>query len=48
VLRSHGDGRGDVYPVGRPDPVDLERFMFEVDAPHAARRTSDGRREAQR
>jgi hypothetical protein len=38
VLRSHGD----IFPVARPDAADLERFMFEVDAPYSGRRTSDG------
>jgi hypothetical protein len=42
VLRSHGDGRGDVFRVGKPDADDLNRFMFEADAPYEHRRTSDG------
>jgi hypothetical protein len=41
VLRSHGDERGDIFPVGGPDAEDLDRFMFEVDAPYSQRRTSD-------
>jgi hypothetical protein len=42
VLRSRGDERGDIFPVGKPDADDLDKFMFEVDAPYEHRRTSDG------
>jgi hypothetical protein len=42
VLRSHGDEHGDVSPLAKPDAADLERFMFESDAPYFHRRTNDG------
>jgi hypothetical protein len=44
VLRSHGDARGDIFPIGRPDADDLEWFMFSSDAPYQHRRlANDGR-----
>jgi len=33
---------GTVFPVARPDPEDLERFMWETDSPYEQRRTNDG------
>jgi len=38
----HADERGDVYPVGRPDIADLDRFMWETDSPFERRLTPDG------
>jgi hypothetical protein len=35
------DGRGDVFPVGRPDVADLDRFMWETDSPFERRPTTD-------
>jgi hypothetical protein len=32
----------EIYPVAQPDPDDLERFMFERDAPYEHQRTTDG------
>lgn len=34
VINRHGDARGDVFPVARPDAEGLERFMFASDAPY--------------
>lgn len=36
------DENRELFPVGCPDPVDLERFMFETDSPYEHRKTSDG------
>jgi hypothetical protein len=36
------DVRGDVFPVGEPNLQDLEQFMWALDAPYEARRTSEG------
>jgi hypothetical protein len=42
ILRSRADERGDVFPVGRPDAADLDRFMWETDSPYDGRPTGDG------
>jgi hypothetical protein len=42
VLRRKNDECGDVFPVGRLHPKDLEKFMFETDAPYVGRPTTDG------
>ena len=36
------DKRGDIFPVGRPDVADLDRFMWDTDAPFQRRLTADG------
>ena len=38
----HLNDRGCIFPVGRPDLDDLDRFMWETDAPYERRPTSDG------
>jgi hypothetical protein len=42
LLRLHMNDRGQVFPVARPDPVDLERLMWEVDAPYEKQLTDGG------
>src|SRR5580658_2702135 len=42
LLRDRKDERGSVFPVAKPDPDDLDKFMFETDSPYEARRTTDG------
>jgi hypothetical protein len=38
----HIDKRGDVFPVGRPDVDDLDRFTWDTDSPFERRPTADG------
>ena len=38
----HMDERGDIFPVGRPDIADLDRFMWETDSVFQRRPTLDG------
>lgn len=42
LLSTRMDGHREVCPVAKPDPDDLENFMFETDSPYQHRRTSDG------
>jgi hypothetical protein len=41
-LRTRVDGRRELFPVKQPDAEDLERFMFDADAPYDRRPTRDG------
>ena len=36
------DKRGDIFPVGRPDVGDLDKFMWETDSPFERRSTAYG------
>lgn len=42
LLRDRMDERGDIFPVAKPDPDDLDKFMWDVDAPFARHTTTDG------
>jgi hypothetical protein len=42
LLRMRMDDTGTVFPVAKPDPDDLDRFMFDTDSPYEHRRTTDG------
>jgi hypothetical protein len=42
LLRMRMDEHREIFPVDKPDPDDLERFMFVTDSPFECRRTSDG------
>jgi hypothetical protein len=42
LLRDRMDERGSVFPVAKPDPDDLDKFMFETDSPYEAGGTTDG------
>jgi hypothetical protein len=42
LLRMRADEHREIFPVAKPDPDDLERFMFETDSPYEHRPTSDG------
>jgi hypothetical protein len=41
-FHGHMDERGGIFPVGRPDVADLDRFMWEADSPFERRPTADG------
>ncbi len=36
------DENREIYPIGRPDAADLDRFMFDTDSPYEHRVSSDG------
>jgi hypothetical protein len=42
VWLRQADERGDVFPLGRPDLADLDRFMWDTDSPFERRQTADG------
>jgi hypothetical protein len=42
VLRRRMDERGEIFPVGAPDLADLDRVMWNADAPFERRPTTDG------
>jgi hypothetical protein len=42
LLAVRVDEHREVHPVAKPDAEDLDRFMFDADAPYGHRRTSDG------
>jgi hypothetical protein len=42
LLRRRMDERGDIFPVAAPDLADLDRVMWNADAPFERRPTTDG------
>jgi hypothetical protein len=36
------DVHREIFPVAKPDPDDLDKFMFETDSPYENAKTTDG------